>query len=177
MKRILTLAICLLALSSQAFAVTRTATFGDQNASGNYRLKADMDTINGVNVGYLTFAQDTGIYSPYVSTATTNTTLTAAQTGTTVVFNNGAGVAANATTYTLPASTVGMQFTVVSDVAKYFRLAPTGTDVFKYSTATTNSKISNSGSALAGDSITVFCSIAGEWSIKDKVGTWGVDNT
>lgn len=176
MKRILTLAVFLLALSSQAFAATRTATFGDYNAAGQYRLKADMDTINGVNVGYLTFAQDTGIYYPYISTATTSTTLLASQTGATVVFNNGAGTAANGTTYTLPASAVGMQFTFVSDVAKYFRLAPTGTDVFKYSTATTNSKLSNVGSALAGDSITVFCSIAGEWSISDRAGTWTVDN-
>lgn len=169
MKRFLLLVLFVL-LCQPVFAANKTATFGDQNSLKAYRLTATND-------GVLTYAQDTGLVMPYLNTATTNTTLLATQSGTVLIFGNGAGAAVNGTTYTLPAATVGLQFTFVSDVAKYFRLAPNGTDVFNFSTATTNSKLSNSGSALAGDSITIFCGNTGKWSVMDKVGTWAVDNT
>lgn len=176
MKRILLLALLLLiGFNSQSFAaINRTATFGDYNASGVYRMRADTDSSTGS--GYITFAQDTGIVYPYIATATTNTTLTAFQTGAIIIFNNGTGVAAHGTTYILPAATVGLQYTFTSDVAKAFRVDVTGTDLFAYSTAVAGSAVTNTGSALAGDSITVFCGIAGVWSIVDKVGTWTVDN-
>ena len=176
MKRILLLALMLLtALSSQSFAtITKVATFGDYNSSGNYRLTANRDESNGL--GYLTFASDTGIVWPYLSTATTNTTLTADQSGLVFVFNNGNGTAANGTIYTLPSCTVGLQYAIVSDVAKFFRIASTGSDTFAFSTATTGSKLTNSTTAASGDSITLFCGIAGTWSVLDHNGTWTVDN-
>lgn len=170
MKRILSLAVvALLVLCSQGFAAQATATFGDYNSSNVYRMTAD---INGV----ITFAQDTGVLFPYVSTATTNTTLTAAQTGSTIVFNNGSGTAQSGTTYILPTAAVGMQFSFIADVAKWFRIDSVSTDTFQYSTAVAGSALNNSGSALAGDNITIFCATANKWSIKSKVGTWTVDN-
>lgn len=174
MKRILTLAIFVLfALSSQVFASNRTATFGDQNASGEYRLKADTDSSTGTNLGWVTYAQDTGIYYPY-STASTNQTLIASQTGSVTVFNNGAGTAQNGTLFLLPTATVGMQFTIIADIAKWFFVDCQNTDTINFSTATAGQRISNSGSAAAGDSITFFCATANKWSIADKSGTWAV---
>lgn len=167
MKRILSLAVfALLVLCSSSFAAVTTATFGDYNSSGVYRLTADSD-------GVLTYAQDTGIKYPYIATATTNTTLTAAQSGTTVVFGNGSGVAKSGTMYTLPTAVVGMEYTIVSDVAFFFYVDPQSTDTINYSTAAAGNRISNS-SAAAGDSITLFCATAGKWSIAAKSGTWVV---
>lgn len=177
MKRILLIvALVAVAFNSNAFAMQRTATFGDKNSSGVYRLRADNTFISGANYGFITFAQDTGIVYPYLSTATTNTTLLAQQSGSTIIFGNGSGTAANGTKYTLPAATVGLQYTFISDVAKYFRVDSVSPDIINYSTAIAGSAVNNSGSALAGDSITIFCANAGFWSIKDKVGTWTIDN-
>ncbi len=174
MKRILSFLVVGFLLSlSNAYATDRTATFGDQNASGVYRLRAETDQSTGTNYGWVVFAQDTGIYLPY-TTASTNQTLVAAQTGTTIVFNNGAGTAQNGTAFTLPTAAVGMEYTIVADVAKYFFVDAQGTDTINFSTATAGQRISNSASALAGDSITLFCATANKWSVKSKVGTWAV---
>lgn len=167
MKRILSLAVvALLAFCSQSFAAVKTATFGDYNSSNAYRLTADSD-------GVLTFASDTSVLYPY-STASTNQTLTALQSGSTIVFNNGASTAANGTLFILPTAAVGMQFTIVADVAKWFYVDAQSTDTINFSTATAGQRISNSASALAGDSITLFCSTANKWSVVDHNGTWAI---
>lgn len=168
MKRILSLAIfALLVLCSQSFAAVTTATFGDQNSSKAYRLTANSD-------GTLTYASDTSLLYPY-STASTNQTLTALQSGSIVVFNNGAGqAAAGGTQFTLPTAAVGMQYTVIADAAKWFYIKPQSTDTINFSTATAGQRISNSVSTAAGDSITLFCATANLWSVLDKNGTWGV---
>ena len=169
MKRIsLIVALLAVALSSNAFAVQRTATFGDKNSAGLYRMVATND-------GVITFQQDTGLTIPYISTATTNTTLTAAQTGTTVVLNNGNGVAATNTMYTLPAATVGLNYSFITDVAKQFIVHPAGTDQIMYSTIPAGAGILNSSAAI-GDSIEVVCLRAGKWSIKNITGTWANSN-
>lgn len=147
---------------------TTTGTFGDQNSNKDYRIISTTD-------GVIHVAQDTGVLFPY-TTGSTNQTLTAAQTGTTYVFNNGAGTAQGLTIFTLPTSAVGMQYSFISDIAKSFRIKPQSADIIDYSTAVAGSKVNNGGSALAGDSITLFCATAGKWSIKNKVGTWTVDN-
>lgn len=167
MKRIISLAvIALLVLCSQSFAAVTTATFGDYNSSNVYRLSANSD-------GTLTFASDTSILYPY-STASTNQTLTALQSGSTIIFNNGAGSAANGTAFTLPTAAVGMQYTIVADVAKWFFVDAQSTDTINFSTATAGQRISNSASAAAGDSITLFCATATKWSVVDHFGTWAV---
>jgi len=151
---------------AQTYYSTTTATFGDQNSSKDNRMFATTD-------GVIHFASDTGILLPYTTTST-NQTLTAAQTGTTVIFNTVGGVAQDATKFTLPTAAVGMQFTIVSDIAKWFYVDVQSTDTIKYSTATAGDRISNSATAAAGDSITLFCATANTWSIKSKVGTWAV---
>ncbi len=106
------------------------------------------------------------------SVATTNITLTSSQVGTVVVFNNSTGVAASGTQFTLPAAVVGMQFTIIADVAKWIFIAPNGTDLISIASFLSGKRISNVGTALAGDSITLVCQTAGTWSIQNKVGTW-----
>lgn len=165
MKRILSLAIiALFVVVPFAFATVKIATFGDYNSSNVYRMTADSD-------GVITYAQDTGIVLPYIATATTNTTLTAIQSGATILFGNGAGVAANGTMYTLPAATVGLNYTIVSDVAKFFYVKPASGEIINYSTCAANNRVANT-SAAAGDSISLFSLTAGTWSIKSKIGTW-----
>lgn len=108
--------------------------------------------------------------------ATTNQTLTAAQTGLTIIFNNSTGVAANGTQYTLPTATVGLDYSVVADTAKWFYLTPQTTDTINIGAATAGQRIANSGTAAVGDSIEVLCITAGQWSIKSRTGTWAVTN-
>ncbi len=169
MKRILALVIlAIITISANAFAANKTATFGDYNSSGVYRMTATDD-------GVITYAQDTGVVYPYIATATTNTTLTAAQSGTTVVLNNGNGTAANGTMYTLPSATVGLNFSFITDVAKSMIIHPNGTDTINYASISAGNGITNT-SAAKGDSIGVFCAIAGKWSLKNITGTWASSN-
>lgn len=104
------------------------------------------------------------------SVATTNLTLDSTQVGTVVVFNG----TSNNTQFTLPTAVVGMQYTVISDVAKYISIQPASTDTINFSTASAGQRINNSGSAAIGDSITLVCQTAGKWSIQFRVGTWSV---
>lgn len=174
MKRILTIALVLLmGLCSQSFA-SRTATFGDQNSAGVYRVRTDRDDSTGA--GYVTYAQDTGIVYPYLTTPTTNFTLTAFQSGSVYILDSAvAGPPAANTTFTLPTATVGLQYTFIADVSTFFRVAPQSTDIIRLSTAVAGNKVRNSGAV--GDSITLFCAVAGFWSISDRIGTWTVDTT
>lgn len=153
---------------AQSLFGTTTGTLGNQNSSGDYAV-----TVTNDNVVH--FAQDTGLLFPY-TTASTNQTLTAVQTGVTLVFNNGAGTANNLVIFTLPTAAVGMSYSFIADIAKSFRIKPQSADIINFSTAVAGSKINNGGSGAAGDAITLFCATAGKWSIKYKVGTWAVDN-
>lgn len=160
MKRVLLMIALVVFSAMPAFAARDTATFGDYNASNVYRLKADTD-------GVLTFAADTGIVWPYL-TKTTNYTLTAAQSGTTVVFTG----SSNGTMFTLPAATVGLQYAIIADVAKWMYIKPASGEIINFSTNAANNRISNKTTAAIGDSITLFCATAGQWSSKTRVGTW-----
>ena len=159
MKRILSLSIiALLICFSQAHAVT-TATFGDYNSSNAYRMSADSS-------GVITFAQDTGIVFPYL-TATTNLTLTAAQTGTTLIFTG----TSNNTRFTLPTATVGSVYQVTSSVAKSMQITPQSTDTIAYASLTIGQGLVNS-SAAVGDGIELICYAANLWAVKNITGTW-----
>lgn len=167
MKRILILALFSLFVANiPAFAAVTTATFGDYNTSNAYRLTANSD-------GTLSFASDTSILYPY-STASTNQTLNALQSGSVIVFNNGLGTAQNATAFTLPTAVVGMQYTIVADITKWFFVDAQSTDTINFSTASAGQRISNSASAASGDSITLFCATANKWSVSNREGTWAV---
>lgn len=108
------------------------------------------------------------------SVATTGFTLDSSQVGTVIVFNNTAGTAVNNTTFTLPVAVIGMQYTFISDISKWITIAPALTDIINFTGSSTGKKISNSGSSNAGDSITLVCQTAGQWSIQSKFGTWAL---
>ena len=150
--------LLLFALSVPSFAAV-TATLGDQNSSGSYRVQVDSD-------GVVTFASDTGIRFPYEA-ATTSDTLTAAESGKTIVSS----APTQAPTFTLPAAAVGMEFTFVAATAVSIILDPNGTDIFKYASLSAGDRIYNS-SAAAGDTIRVFCATANQWAVTPIVGTW-----
>lgn len=157
-----------MAAQAQTYYTTTTGTLGDKNSSGDYRVTLTND-------GVVHYASDTGITMPYLTPTSTDQTLTAAQTGTTFVFNNGSGTAVSGATYTLPAAVAGLQYTFIGDVAKIFRLKPASGEIINYSTDVANSKVKNTSAAI-GDSITVICVTAGQWSIKNRFGTWATDN-
>lgn len=148
---------------------TITATMGNKNTtSGDY-------TMWITNDGVVHYAKDSGIRYPYLTPASTSQTLTAAQSGTTFVLNNAGGVAPSGATMQLPAANPKMSYTFITDVAVNFRIKPATGEIINFSTAIANSKLKNTSAAI-GDSIQVFCSTAGQWSIRTKVGTWAVDN-
>lgn len=168
MKRILPLLVAfVLLLIGNTYAAQRTATFGDQNSSGVYRMRADVDTVSGSNVGYITYAQDTGIYYPY-TTATTTTTLIASQTGTTMVFTG----SSNNTRFTLPAATVGMEFTFIDDTTNYMAVYPATGDTINFASLPVSNGLANSSTPAKGDSVTLFCAVAGKWSVEEMRNTW-----
>ncbi len=150
-------------LAMPSFAAV-TATLGDQNSSGNYRVQVDSD-------GVVTFAANTGIIFPYEA-ATTSDTLTAAESGKTFVVTPAAG---SPPTYTLPVAAVGMEFTFVTTNTVSVYLDPNGTDIFKYASLSAGDRIYNS-SAAAGDTIRVFCATANQWAVTPIAGTWADAN-
>lgn len=104
---------------------------------------------------------------------TTNQTLSAAQSGNIIVFNG----SSNNTKFTLPAAVIGEDFTIVGDSAKYFHVVVQAADIINFSTLVAGDGVSNSGSAAKGDSIELVCQTNGQWSIKNRQGTWAKDNS
>lgn len=104
--------------------------------------------------------------------ATTNTTLDASQVGQVIVFNNSTGVAANGTQFTLPTAVIGMQYILIADTANWIYIKPASADTINIASTAVGKRVSNSGSAAIGDSITLVCQTAGTWSIQSKSGTW-----
>lgn len=105
--------------------------------------------------------------------ATTNTTLSSSQSGNIIVF----GGSSNNTKFTLPAATLGLDYTVVSDSTNYVHLVIASGDIINFSTLVANDGISNSASSAKGDSIEIICQTIGKWSIKNRQGTWQKDNS
>lgn len=167
---VLFLGLMLLALPrAQASVSNMTAQLGVYNTTDSqYGLEVD-------NANNFIFAPTSSSIKWPGTTASTNVTLTAANSGQTIIFNNGGGTAQSGTTFLLPSATVGLEIAVVADIAKWFYVKPgVGTDTINFSTATAGQRISNSGTAAAGDSITLYCATAGKWSVLDHNGTWAV---
>lgn len=161
MKRILSIvALLAIAFCSNAFAVQRTATFGDKNSLNVYRLTATND-------GVLTYAQDTGIKYPY-TTATTTTTLTAVQTGTTLVVTP----IQNNTRVNLPASTVGSIYNVIDSAAFSLAVYPVTGETINFASLTASQGLINSTSPAKGDALTLICTVAGKWDVYEMRNTW-----
>lgn len=161
MKRILSIvALMAIVFSSNAFAVQRTATFGDKNSSNIYRMTATND-------GVITFAQDTGIKYPYI-TATTTTTLTAVQTGTTLVVTP----IQNNTRVNLPSATVGSIYIVIDSAAFSLAVYPVVGETINFASLTTSQGLTNSTTPAKGDALTLICSVAGKWDVYEMRNTW-----
>lgn len=173
MKRILSLLVALTLLwVGNSYATQRTATFGDQNSSGVYRLRADMDSSTSncaanSTCGWLVFAQDTGIYWPY-TVATTTTTLVPAQSGTTIVVTP----VQNNTRVNLPAATVGMEYTVVDSAAFSLAVYPATGETINFASLAASAGLINSSTPAKGDSLDLFCSVAGKWDVRSMRNTW-----
>lgn len=172
--------LLLLAFCSPSFAET-TATFGDQNSSGEYRIKATFDGTSGV----VTYAADTGIQYPYerYTSANTPNTLIAAESGKTLSDTGGAsGPTASGfgSKHTLPRAAVGMEFTFTV-ASKSFITVDTvdASDTIEYSISGTGLDAGDSikSAGQAGDAVTLFCTVANKWSIKDMKGVWTDNGT
>lgn len=106
------------------------------------------------------------------SPATTNTTLSNGQSGNIIVFNG----AANGTMFTLPPATIGLDFTIIADVAKWMYIAPQSADTINITSTVQGKRIANVASAAIADSVELICMTNGTWSIKSKIGTWASTN-
>ena len=100
--------------------------------------------------------------------STTNQTLTSAQSGTILMLNG----ANNNTQVTLPSATPGLDFVVISNVAKYFAMIPQASDIIAFSSNTAGQGVQNSSTGAVGDSIELVCVQGGYWSVKQRTGTW-----
>lgn len=148
---------------------TITATIGNKNTvSQDYTMWVTSD-------GVVHYAKDSGIHFPYLTPASTSQTLTAAMSGTTFVLNNAGGTAPSGATMQLPPATPKLEFTFITDVNVFFRLKPATGEIINFSSNVANSKVRNTSAAI-GDSIEVFCSTTGQWSVKSRSGTWATDN-
>lgn len=141
-----------------------TATIGDQNSSGKYRIEID-------TTGTVTFQTDTSILFPYQS-GTTNDTLTVADSGRTYVTTTGT---VSEVQITLPAAAVGMVYPFITGTTHSLRIHPDGTDTIQYASLSAGDSIKNT-SAAKGDSITLICVIANEWAVDIHNGTWADAN-
>jgi len=142
---------------------TLTATVGDQNSSGKHRIEVSTDGTNGT----VTFQNDTAILFPYQS-GTTNDTLTAADSGRTYVTSSGT---VSAVIINLPAATPGLNFPFITGTTHSLYVNPSGVETINYASLAAGDSIYNS-SAAKGDSITLFCVIAGQWEADIHNGTW-----
>ena len=160
---VLLLGLIFLALPrAEASVSNMTAQLGVYNSTdGTYGLEVD-------NNNQFHFSQTgSGIWYPGVD-ATTNVTLTANQSGQTIVQNN---TTYNNVQFTLPTAQVGMTFTFIVDVAKTIKVLPQSTDTINYSSLTAGQSITNT-SAAKGDHLQLICVSATNWSIVDQGGTW-----
>lgn len=186
MKRILLLIAFLLAVVGNVFAVATTdqitATMGDQNSSGQYRVQTQFDGTNG----YLRFSSDTGIFLPYLnytSVGTTNITLTAAQSGITITDSGGTqgptGVGF-CRKFVLPTASPGMQFSFAAGSKCTITVDTADTnDTIMYSISGTGLDAGDSikSTGQAGDSVTLFSTVANQWQVKAMKSTWTDNGT
>lgn len=196
MKRFLSfLVVFVLAFTASAHATQRTATFGDKNASGVYRLRADTDQSAGTNYGWITFAQDTGIKYPYQSFATTIGAVSIAHQFVTAdsgtVLTDYGGIAASTTTpvtigygsiHRLPpcnSSGLGLRYTVAVGSRAFVTLDTYDlTDVILYSISGAGLSAGDSvkSTGQAGDEVSVQCNAANTWTVVDMKGAWTDNN-
>lgn len=114
--------------------------------------------------------------SIFGSVQTTNQTLSANQSSNVIIFNNATGVAANGTQFTLPSATIGMDYTIITDTAKWIYIQPQAADIINFLGTSTGLRINNKGSAAIADTVELVCMTTGQWSLKEVRGTWAAGN-
>lgn len=154
------------------YSITKATMGGINQGSGDYSAWVTNDGTGSI----FKFARDTGIHYPYVTPASTSQTLTAYQSGSTFVVNNGGGTATGSPKIQLPTAIQKEDYTIITDVALAIRIVPATGEIINYSSDVANSRVKNTSAAI-GDSIELFCATTGQWSIKSKSGTWATDNT
>lgn len=163
---------------AQTYFSTSTGTLGDQNSNNDYRVTATND-------GVIHFAFDTGITYPYTNYTTPNTpvTLTAAQSGLMVTdMGNGTGptTVGSCSKWTLPAAVPGLEYSF-STGSKCFMTVDTAStsDTILYSITGTGQAGGDSikSTGQAGDSVTLFSTATGKWSVKAMKSTWTNNTT
>jgi predicted RecA/RadA family phage recombinase len=108
-----------------------------------------------------------------VEAKTADYTVTAADRG--KVFTNEG--AAGAVVFSLPPATAGLgPYTFVVETAQALRIDPNGNETIGVETGVQGGAGKYVGSAIAGESLTIGCSDAGEWAILAAVGTnWTIE--
>lgn len=161
MKKLLVLILALFAL---LFVQLSFAADGDEISTNNFRVNSSGQVIQKV----------------YVSVKTTSETLTAAQSGLTIVYKP----ASTQSTFTLPTATPGLYFRFIqasgdASALKKMVIDPQNTDSFEGCVASTTPTSFAAGDSListtsTGDAVTL---IGGTnlWECVDRIGTW-VDN-
>lgn len=184
MKKLL-FALALLIITSQgAWAVCNTDTdkfdVDGWCISSNSQLTPKALTSNGVATGLY------GGYQVPVSTdtvANTNVTLTAAQSG--YVVTDSGGVTSDTLTgfgskFILPRATVGLEYTLAVGSKSFSTLDTLDTaDTFMYSIAGVGFQMGDSmkSTGQAGDSVSVTCTKAGQWTIAAMHSAWTNNGT
>lgn len=126
---------------------------------------------NGWNVGPI--APSSIIYPIYSNgPATTNQTLTAGQSGQTVVMTG----AVNNTQFFLPTASIGLEYSFIDDTTKFIAVIPQSTDTIQIAATVQGTGIQNSTSTAIGNSITLICRSPNTWSILNQSGTWATGN-
>ncbi|MEA2036147.1 MAG: hypothetical protein U9O94_01460 [Nanoarchaeota archaeon] len=163
MKRYIFLVILLvLAVASGVHAADIVSTDGMPNDSGIYPIQVDTD-------GVITIASDAGLKLAYEA-ATTSDTLTASESGKTLSVD-----CSTPCEFELPAAVAGMSFSFISDNNDAtFSVDPNGTDTIKWSNGAAplaaGDKLTSPGATE--DSITLFSTASGYWSVKEITGTF-----
>lgn len=164
MKKLIGLFLGLMLLmlpKADASIANMTAQLGVYNSTDStYGL--EVDNLNSFHYG----PTSASIYYPG-TTATTNQTLTAQQSGQTFVMTG----TSNNTRFTLPTAAVGMRYTIIDDTTNTLQVTPQSTDTINFSTLTVGQGLLSS-SAAKGDRIELFCAVANKWSVAELSGTW-----
>lgn len=104
-----------------------------------------------------------------VEAKTANYTVTANDCGKTFTNEGASG----AITFALPAATVGLWYNFVVMAAQQLRIDPNGTETIgQPGTGVQNTAGQYVWADAAGERVAIECVKAGQWSVRDALGTW-----
>lgn len=129
---------------------------------------------DGDIIEYLPFASESAQGSALpVEAHTADDTLTTAESGS-VHTNTGA---AGAVVLTLPPATVGLNYQFAVGAAQELRLDPDGTETISLpSTGVPGAAGKYLTANAVGETVGLFCAVAGSWSVSGYTGTWTAES-